>query len=134
MDMDRPSAYRLGASSILVAAAAFELGRIATNIPWRGFAPWISHTASGALALLFLATAAAVAASHVSVAAGRAAGVLGAIAVPVMAAHGLVTRVGGTVPGLAYVGVAALVGFLLTRALKSPSLPWRRAAGGAATR
>lgn len=103
---------------MLAGAAAFELGRIATNTPWRGFLPWISHLASAALALSFLSTAAAVIASRFSVRAARAAGVLGTFVVPVMVAHAMVTRVGGTFAGLAYVAVAAAVGWLLVRALQ----------------
>jgi hypothetical protein len=116
--MDRASLYRFGAAGVLAGAAAFELGRIATNTPWRGFLPWISHLASAALALLFLSTATAVIASRFSVRAARAAGVLATLAVPIMVAHAMVTRVGGTIAGLAYVAVAAVVGWLVVRALQ----------------
>jgi hypothetical protein len=54
--MDRRFVYAVAAAVISAGAAAFELGRIATNNPWNGLEAWISHTASGLLGALFLAT------------------------------------------------------------------------------
>ena len=103
------------AFSILVLGAVWEVMRILLGEPWPGYAAWHSHTVSGVLAVLWIATAVTVLTRKSRKLTSNLGWALSFVAPASMVAHAFITRTGGSPWGLLYLPGAAGVA-LLSRA------------------
>jgi hypothetical protein len=92
-----------------------ELARLVVDVPWYGYADWISDVVSMTLILVWALTAVTLLTRRKSRGVSKLAW-LGSIASPfVMLAHAVVTTVGGARAGLLYLPLCIVLVFFLRR-------------------
>ena len=123
-ERNRRAGYVAATMALLAAGVLAEAVRLVT--PWPGFAPIASRAVSVLLIVLWATTALLLPLRDRAGAAGSSARIL-AIAAPfAMLAHASVTRVGGSMIGLAYAGGAILLTLLLANLFASERQPSHR--------
>lgn len=120
----RRAGYVTATLALLGAGVVAEAARLVT--PWPGFAPVASHTVSVLLIVLWATTALLLPLRNRPGVTGSSARIL-AIAAPfAMLAHAGVTRVGGSMIGLAYAAGAIVLTLLLANLFASERQPSHR--------
>jgi hypothetical protein len=127
-ERNRRAGYVIATLAVLCAGVLAEAGRLVT--PWPGFAPLASRTVSILLIVLWATSALLLPLRNRPGKAGSSARIL-AIAAPfAMLAHAGVTRVGGSMIGLAYAGGAIVLTLLLGNLFAGERVPAHRRPAG----
>ena len=113
----RHGRYAYAAAILLGVGALHEAFRLVPGQTWPGFAPGVSRAASLGLILLWTATAVAILLRYRHRVFASAAFTLSVLSPLFMVSHGAITRVGGSLVGLLYLPLAALLGLALKRML-----------------
>jgi len=113
----RHDRYALLAAGALAVGVGIETFRLFPGHHWPGYGPGVSRLASSAFIALWSMTAVSAVLRRRHRVFATLAWVLSVLSPLFMVAHAAVTRVGGAFLGLAYVPLAAAVGFALKRTL-----------------
>jgi hypothetical protein len=111
--------YAVLAAGALAVGVGIETFRLFPGHHWPGYAEGVSRLASSSYIALWSATAVSAVFRRRHRVFATLAWVLSVLSPLFMVAHAAVTRVGGTLVGLVYVPLAAIVGFALKRTLDS---------------